>query len=1150
MKIKLGNSPLRTSAGEATGDHVTLDGQPWLVIRNVDRLAPFLMTLASDNDHWLFVGSNGAFTAGHREPDRAMFPYECADRILRDPDFGGARSVFLVKRGDDLALWEPWRPSGQVYRIVRNLYKDAFGTCVMFEEINEDLQLAFRWTLSAAGAFGFVRSCVLENRGKNAVTVRCLDGWHRLLPSGIEQAMFARFSYLAAGYMRHESVPERALGIFTLNARITDRTDPAESLRATCAWSVGLPRPAILLCDRQLEAFRQGRSVTTEREIRGSMGAYYAVAALRLGAGANRRWQTVIDEGLDHAAVLRLQRQLRRPAALGAAVDQAVAASRDGIRRLVAAADGLQETADRGISIHHAANVLFNSMRGGTLLDGYRFPSADFRRFLQSRNAPVAARHTRWAARLPASLTLRELRTAAAKTADPQLIRITREYLPLCFGRRHGDPSRPWNWFSIRVRDDHGQPVYAFQGNWRDIFQNWEALAWSYPECLDSMIALFLNASTADGYNPYRLTREGVDWDVEEPGNPWSHIGYWGDHQIIYLLRLLETAERFQPGWLVGGLREASYAYTRVPYTIAGFREIAADPRRTIAFDQPLHKALMARAAEIGADGKLMTGPDGDVLQVSLAEKLIVPLLVKLSNLVPDGGIWLNTQRPEWNDANNALAGWGLSMVTVYQVRRYLAFLDGLLKDAGDQPLPFSGAVADLLRDLAGILRETPAARYDDKGRWRLMETLGRAGERHRRAVYRGALGKRRLVPVADVRALVADARRVVDGCIHANRRPDGLYHSYNILSLSEPVTGSARVTRLDLMLEGQVAVLGSGILKAPEATALLRALRTSDLYRADQHSYVLYPDRVLRPFLERNLLPSGAPRRAPLLAALVAAGDKRLVIADDDGRLHFQGDLTNVRDVEARLAALAGERAWRRMAVRDHAAVLALWESVFKHSTFTGRSGTFFMFEGLGSIYWHMVAKLLLAVQECWQKADANPADRAAATALRVAYYDIRRGLGFCKTPAEYGAFPADPYSHTPAHAGAQQPGMTGQVKEIILTRWGELGVDVTGGCVRFAPRLLSKAEFHAAPHSFSYVDGDGRDRTWSLPAGSLAFTFGQVPICYRLGDKAELIVERRDGRGAQHQPGDTLSAEDSRALFGRTGALRRVTVVVPRLP
>jgi len=57
---------------------------------------------------------------------------------------------------------------------------------------------------------------------------------------------------------------------------------------------------------------------------------------------------------------------------------------------------------------------------------------------------------------------------------------LTRAYLPLSFSRRHGDPSRPWNRFSIRLHDAFGRPVQAWQGNWRDIFQNWEALALSY----------------------------------------------------------------------------------------------------------------------------------------------------------------------------------------------------------------------------------------------------------------------------------------------------------------------------------------------------------------------------------------------------------------------------------------------------------------------------------------------------------------------------------------------------------------------------------------------------------------------------------------------------------------------------------------------
>ena len=70
--------------------------------------------------------------------------------------------------------------------------------------------------------------------------------------------------------------------------------------------------------------------------------------------------------------------------------------------------------------------------------------------------------------------------------------------------------------------------------------------------------------------------------------------------------------------------------------------------------------------------------------------------------------------------------------------------------------------------------------------------------------------------------------------------------------------------------------------------------------------------------------------------------------------------------------------------------------------------------------------------------------------------YFDIRGGIGFNKTPKDYGAFPTDPYSHTPGFAGAKQPGMTGQVKEEVITRLIELGVFVSSGCICFNPFII----------------------------------------------------------------------------------------------
>jgi hypothetical protein len=202
------------------------------------------------------------------------------------------------------------------------------------------------------------------------------------------------------------------------------------------------------------------------------------------------------------------------------------------------------------------------------------------------------------------------------------------------------------------------------------------------------------------------------------------------------------------------------------------------------------------------------------------------------------------------------------------------------------------------------------------------------------------------------------------------------------------------------------------------------------------------------------------------------------------------------------------------------------------------------FAFEGLGSIYWHMIAKLLLAVAESHRHAVANGAAPEILAGLLASYHDIRRGLGFMKSPAVYGAFPTDPYSHTPRHLGAQQPGMTGQVKEEILTRLGELGVCITAGRIAFAPTFLLAREFTTAAGEFPFVDLAGNETTLPLPARALAFTFCGTPVVYRLGaGPAAVALQPRTGP-ARTIAGRELDEATSARLFARDGSIARIEV------
>jgi hypothetical protein len=207
------------------------------------------------------------------------------------------------------------------------------------------------------------------------------------------------------------------------------------------------------------------------------------------------------------------------------------------------------------------------------------------------------------------------------------------------------------------------------------------------------------------------------------------------------------------------------------------------------------------------------------------------------------------------------------------------------------------------------------------------------------------------------------------------------------------------------------------------------------------------------------------------------------------------------------------------------------------------------FGFEGLGCIYWHMVSKLLLALQENFFAALEGDAGAEVCQRLGALYYQVRGGIGFNKTPAEYGAFPTDPYSHTPGHGGAQQPGMTGQVKEEVLTRFGELGLRVADGEVRFQPGLLRSREFSPEARRFRFLDVDGQWQELTVPASGLAFTWCQVPVVYRLRGEGHptLTIELQDG-STQSLPQLALPARVSSELFRRSGRIRQISLELPR--
>ncbi len=1127
-------------------DLVRIGKEDFFRISNSDAMRPFFMSIVSPSNHWMFISSNGGLTAGRKDANYSLFPYYTDDKITESSEHTGSKSIFLVYKKNEIHRWEPFsiRSDGQ-YETSRNIYKNIHGNKVLFEEINHDLNLVFSYQWNSSDRFGFVKKSSIINTNPHEVRISVLDGIQNILPSAVGCDLQNQSSNLVDAYKRSELIKDAGLGIFALSAVIVDKAEPSEALKANVVWSTGLDNPIHLLSALQLTNFRKGLPVHEEVDIKAEKGSYFLQTDLTLLANMQKGWMIIADVNKNHSNIVNISQTIATEKDIKQLVERDINQGTQRLIELNASADGLQLTADKYRDTRHFSNVLFNIMRGGIFDNNYQIEKKDFASYLLKANHALYLKTNNIINDLVDEFSLFKLKELAHQNDDLNFKRLCLEYMPLKFSRRHGDPSRPWNKFSINTRSEiDGSKILDYEGNWRDIFQNWEALAYAYPEFVESMIHKFLNATTFDGYNPYRITKGGFDWEIIEVDDPWSYIGYWGDHQIIYLLKFLEFIEDYAPGKLKQYFNEDLFVYANVPYKIKSYEAILQNPKDTIEFDRDADADIRKMRDQVGADGALLQDENGGIHHVNFIEKILATILAKLSNFIPEGGIWMNTQRPEWNDANNALVGNGVSMVTLYYLRRFLLFLKRTLNTSNIEGVKVSNELVDFYKRIRTTLenyQDVLSGKISDRQRKIILDELGQAGSDFRQHVYNhGMWGRKRTISFDGLCQFVDIALSFLDHSIKANKRNDNLYHAYNLMTVES--TAEISISHLSEMLEGQVAVLSSGFLSSNEVLSLLNSLKASSLFREDQYSYLLYPNKTLPRFFEKNSVAEETISRSALLKLMVQLGDVKIIEKDVKGAFHFNGNFKNAADLNTALDSLQ-QTEFSELAAKEKELILGIFEEEFNHKAFTGRSGTFYGYEGLGSIYWHMVSKLQLAVMECCIKAIEKNESETQIGKLLEHYYEINEGIGVHKSPSLYGAFPTDPYSHTPAGKGAQQPGMTGQVKEDILCRLGELGVFVIEGTISFNPCLLRKNEFINQPTSFEFIDVHNKKKQINLENNSLAFTLCQVPVVYEISDHDELTIKYSDNDSVDI---DSLHLDHSisKEIFERTGRIDQLLV------
>ena len=140
--IHIGKTPLDISNKDVGGVEVLIDGENFYKIQNANSMRPFFMSIVSPSNHWLFISSNGSLSSGRRDSNNALFPYYTDDKITEAQEITGSKTIFHIQKDSKSFLWEPFSYKNEgSYNTSRNLYKNFSGNKIIFEEVNNDLNI-------------------------------------------------------------------------------------------------------------------------------------------------------------------------------------------------------------------------------------------------------------------------------------------------------------------------------------------------------------------------------------------------------------------------------------------------------------------------------------------------------------------------------------------------------------------------------------------------------------------------------------------------------------------------------------------------------------------------------------------------------------------------------------------------------------------------------------------------------------------------------------------------------------------------------------------------------------------------------------------------------------------------------------------------
>lgn len=309
------------------------------------------------------------------------------------------------------------------------------------------------------------------------------------------------------------------------------------------------------------------------------------------------------------------------------------------------------------------------------------------------------------------------------KDTDPKVVHL--------FSRKHGDPERDYNFFSIA-----GEFYSQGNGNFRDVNQNRRNDCLLHPEVGDFNIKTFFSLLGADAYNP--LVVKGSTFTLKDkaglesliknrvktkgevvqklcsknftPGqvvNGMYHQGvelncdyntflgellelttqniesftdsaYWSDHWV-YNLDLIEDYLRVFPDKLENLVfSNNTYRYFQTEYTVKPRSQKYYLYNGSVRQFNPTYLDNdKLNSGVIKDKSNWQKTANGEIYQTNLFEKLVSLIANKFSLLDPYGlGIEMESGRPGWNDSMNGLPSFfGSGTGETIELKRVLKFV-------------------------------------------------------------------------------------------------------------------------------------------------------------------------------------------------------------------------------------------------------------------------------------------------------------------------------------------------------------------------------------------------------------------------------------------------------------------------------------------